>query len=120
MSHKYKMKYKFEPERGEFTKEDLKKAGDVGGTDAMILFSLIYPEDGSFSLNFWTYDGRQPEDHDKQRGIAELPDQELFKVWMMLASRLGRSTTLSEPKRQFAQDVHQTISDILTTARGKS
>lgn len=99
MSHKYKIRYKLEPEVGEFSADECGQAG--GGTDAYIFFSLIYPEDGSFSMNFFPKDGRNDG--------KELDDNEIFKVWSLLASRLARSETLDEGKKTFAEAVFDTF-----------
>ena len=55
MSYKYKVKYSIEMERGEFTKEDLEKAGK-GGTDALFFVSMLYPPEWEASrccLRVW-------------------------------------------------------------------
>lgn len=99
--HKYKLKYKLDMDAGEFSKEDLTNdPSDVGGTDALILFSLLYPEDGSFSSLMITKDGRSGE-------VTELDDNEVFKVWSMLAHRLAESKTLSKNKKEFASQVFE-------------
>ena len=97
MGHKYKLRYRWEPEAGEFSKDDCTEGR--GGTDAAILFSLLYPEDGSFSMNFWTWDGRAAKDG----RIPVLDDKELFKVWALLSQRLANSQTLDEGRKEFAE-----------------
>jgi len=64
-----------------------------GACDALILGSIIYPPDGSLSLQMASLDGRTG---------AELTDLELFKMWSLMAGHLAESTTLSDPKRQVA------------------
>ena len=97
--HKYRLKYLLESEHGAFSKEELGE--EWGGTEALILFSLLYPSDGSFSVNSWSWDGRNES--------KELPDAELFKVWSLLTLRLAKSETLDEDRREFARHVFEAI-----------
>lgn len=92
--HKYKMKYKFDPEYGEFSSEEIKESG-MGGTDAMIMMSCIYPEDGSLSTQFWSFDGRNKGE--------ELSTRELFKMWMMLGRNLSQRGDLDEFRQTLAK-----------------
>lgn len=94
--HRYRLVFKLDceyPEGGMPNREAklLPKQGK-GATDALIVFSLLYPEDGSFSTFFWSHDGRN--------GGEELDDSEIWKVWMMLTSRLANSKTLKGWKKQ--------------------
>ena len=107
MSHKYKLKYKFDVDVGNYSKEEIKEA-DRGGADAIILTSILYPEDGSLSVYFQSFDGRNEG--------KDLEDKELFKVWALLANRLGRSETLTGKKQQLAQFVHDQISELIKAA----
>ena len=97
--HKYKLKYKVEHECGEFTKQEILNE-NAGGADALIIFSLIYPEDGSFSQNFSTVDGRT--------GMS-LPDNEVYKVWVLLSHRLANSKTLAEGTKELARTIFKII-----------
>lgn len=93
--HTYKLKYKLKTEHGAFTKEELLNDPESGGTDALVWLSALYPRDGSFSVLLNSVDGRTGE---------EMADRELFKVWVMLANRLGRSKTLSPERASFCLD----------------
>ena len=94
-NHKYKLRYKIERKPEGFTVDEAKamsKEG-YGACDAVLLASIIFPEDGSYSLFFIGEDGRTD---------TELSDHEWFKVWSMLAKRLGQSKTLDPGRREFA------------------
>lgn len=108
--HKYKVRYDIEMKVGEFTKDEL-MAENKSGTDALLYFSLLYPEDGSFSLLFNSIDGRTGK---------ELDSNELFKVWSMLGHSLSNSKTLSEGKRELCKSVHEIISAPMRKAREDS
>lgn len=98
---KYQLRYVFgNPTAGEFSKEDADAGPFFGLTDSLLLFSIIHPPDGSWSCQFWGWDGRRKPLPD---GIANsLDDDELWKVWAMLASRLAASKTLDAGRRGFA------------------
>jgi hypothetical protein len=84
------------------------KAADKCGSDAVLLASILYPPDGSLSVLFRSLDGRTGE---------ELADNEWFKIFTLLASRLGKSTTLSESKRRFAEYVFETFRQAMMAGR---
>ncbi len=65
-----------------------------GGADALLLASLIYPEDGTLSLLFRSLDGRTGK---------ELEDREWFKIWTLMGKRLAASKTLDPARREFAR-----------------
>jgi hypothetical protein len=90
--HKYKLKYDLSYKAGEFKKEDFEEDGS-GGTDALIMFSCIYPEDGSLSTLHWSIDGRTNE---------PCTDREIFKIWMLLGRKLSESGALDEYRRNLA------------------
>ena len=94
MSHKYKLKYDLNLDAGEFSKEEVQKEKKAG-CDALFFASILFPEDGSYSAYFHSIDGRNEG--------KELDDNEWFKIWMSLASRLQRSETLSEGKKRIAE-----------------
>ena len=76
--HLYKIKYSFDKEVGEFKKEDIIAEGK-GGCDAYIFASIIYPSDGSYSLN-WTSVDPSGEN---------LSAMEEFKAWLMMGQRIS-------------------------------
>lgn len=99
MKKKDKHWYKVLYEIGEFSREDVLKSGK-GATDAFVFMSLIYPEDGSFSMNFFSKDGRTQK---------LLDDKELFKAWSMLAKRLSESETLEPTRKSLAGKVFNIV-----------
>jgi hypothetical protein len=92
--HKYRIKYEFTPEYGEFSGEEVKRA-NRGGCDAIIFHSILYPEDGTFSCKTFSIDGR--------KGGDDLSAIELFKVWMLLGSQLAESEELDQARRYMAR-----------------
>lgn len=79
--HDYRLMYSLpDPKAGHFKQKEIVDAG-MGGTDAYIYHSLLYPPDGSFSQYFDSFDGRN--------GGKALPDEEMFKVWMMMGQALS-------------------------------
>lgn len=110
--HDYRLSYSFEADAGHFTKEQLKASGR-GGTDAWLFASILYPADGSLSVQFASRDGRS------ESGKDDLDDTEWFKVWSMLTSRLAQSETLSAAKRDFCQAVFMSIRDAVLSASGR-
>lgn len=109
--HKYRLSYKLEPlPDGGITAEEAKaRAKDGhGACDAMLVASIIYPEDGSLSIMFAGKDGRTGED---------LADVEWFKVWMLLTERLARSETLGEGKRFLCAEIFQMVAQAVMGPR---
>ena len=97
MSHNYKIKYKFEPQTGNFSKEEI-KSSKLGGCDAFVFISLIYSENGSFSMQTHDLDGRSGK---------ELHVEELFKVWMLLGNALSDDDNLGGGRKEFCQTVSE-------------
>ena len=97
--YKYKIRYKMEkPDIGAFTKD---QAEGGGLTDCLLIGSVLHPPDGSYSQTFYTFDGRKNgEDWD---------DKDLFKFWILMASRLANSKTLDRGRRDFADNVFETF-----------
>jgi hypothetical protein len=60
------------------------KARGRSACDAIVFLSMIYPEDGSFSLLVESLDGRKP-------GHERVSEQDLFKCWFMVGIRLSKS-----------------------------
>jgi len=76
------------------------KARDLGGCDAVIIHSIIYPADGSRSEVIIGHDGRTDTD---------LSEDELFKSWAMLGHRLAQSTTLGIGRKALCEMVHEAL-----------
>lgn len=101
----YKLKYKIDYEPGDFTFEEIKKDKLNGGTDAIIVHSLIFPEDGSLSHNFYSVDGRNPG--------QPLGSIDTFKAWSMMAFALKDRDDLHEWQRAILNDVYEYMVYIL-------
>lgn len=101
----YHLRYAMTLTPGKFAKAEL---GGDGGTDALLLASVLYPPDGSLSVCFLSKDGRTGE---------EMEDSELFKVWAMLAHQLAESETLGEVKWAICVATHEAIRAALAKAR---
>jgi hypothetical protein len=84
------------------------EAADRGGSDAAIIFSIVYPESGTYRLTIVSLDGRTGE---------TVPDEELFSAWAILAAHLQESTTLSPGKRELAQTVHEYVRQVVMMGR---
>lgn len=75
---------------------------------AVLVGSLLYPPDGSYSASFESLDGRT---------AAPLSDDELFKAWTMLAMQLSESRTLSPFKREMCALITKIVRDAMREAR---
>lgn len=102
--YKYHVTYKLEARPEGLTKEEVPEG--FGACDAGVFLSCLYPPDGSFSMLLCSLDGRTK---------AAMSDDEIFKVWSLLAHRLAKSTTLSENKRSFAEAVFDTFALAMKT-----
>lgn len=71
-----------------------------GACSAVLIGSLLYPDDGSYSAAFVSVDGRTG---------APLDDAEIWKAWVMLAKPLGESTTLASHKRELSRLVFEAV-----------
>lgn len=78
----FALRYDIQAEPGPWTREQL---GTMGGTDAVIIQSLVFPEDGTFSLATFTNDGRTG-------GPVEATD--IFRAWIAQAAGLIDSGAL--------------------------
>ena len=108
--HLYRLVYHVQPYPEGISRERIAKMQmeqDVGACDALLLVSILYPEDGSLSLQMVGCDGRTGK---------TLDDLELFKVWTMLAKHLSESETLSGVKKEYAGRVFTDISNALQQA----
>jgi hypothetical protein len=115
--HKYKLTYRIKGYPNGLTKDELgplakSSQGEdgFGACDAMLMASIIYPEDGSLSILFVGHDGRTN---------TELSDDEWFKVWSMLSGRLADSKTLGPGRRALCQSVIETLRETMLAARTK-
>lgn len=104
--HKYKLAYQVERRPEGMSKEQLETfegrwdPKKTGACDAMLIASVLYPEDGSLSVLFIGHDGRTD---------TELADIEWWKVWTMLTRRLANSETLDPSRKEFCAEVFEFI-----------
>lgn len=96
-SHKYKLKYSLDANPGEFDKDEITD----GGTDALIVGSLLFPEDGSYSQTYFSIDGRN-------KGKA-VPVMDEFKFWLLMAKSLSENEKLPEGRRAFCRMAFDTF-----------
>lgn len=85
--HYYKIKYNVDHEYGSFHKND---RGDFGLCDALLYVSILFPEDGSYSQQIFSVDGRNEG--------KPLDVEDMFRVWSLMAATLIE--TLDENKQQ--------------------
>jgi len=93
MKHKYRLRYELNVTNGEYAKEDAK---GEGLTDSLIVISMLYPNDGSFSMAHYSVDGKTAK---------PVNVNELWKVWSMLSSELSENDSLNPEKRSIARNV---------------
>ena len=105
---RFPLTYELRAEDPPLTADEIMAMGR-GGCDAMILLSMLYPADGSFSLLVVSKDGRTGD---------EVTDAEIFKCWAMLAKRLADSSTLSPNKRELARTLWEVWREAVLGARG--
>lgn len=97
----------FEPEtRPEgYTEED---AGDGGLADALVGISIVNEEDGSYSIQEFSFDGKESR---------SLNASEMFKVWIMLGIILSDDYDLSGWKKDFVDFHSEKIRGVMKTIR---
>lgn len=113
--HRYKLLWKVVMPEKPMTKEELEASNsDFAASDALFAVSIIYPPDGSLSTLMMGFDGRR---EGPGHTPAELPDEEWFKIWGLLALRLTQSATLGEYQKLLCLRVHEAIRDAIMSAR---
>lgn len=105
--HKYRMLWKTKSIPEGILRDDVPEEFE-GTSDAVLIASLIYPPDGSLSMQFVGIDGRA-------EGV--LDDKEWFKVWVFLAKRLSESETLNAGHRALAEVLFNTYVEGLKSKR---
>src|SRR3972149_1616505 len=78
--HLYRLIYSVKVQDPRLTKDEVPPG--YGATDALLGVSVLYPEDGSLSVLFFSLDGRAG---------GGLEDKEWFKIWALLTKRLPGS-----------------------------
>lgn len=105
--HRYRLLWTLERRPAGVTRDEAPEGH--GLCDAVLFCSIIFPEDGSYSLHFFPVDGRSEQE--------ALSDKEMFKVWALLSKRLSESKTLDEGRRFFAQMVFEQWCEMLGMGR---
>lgn len=101
MSHDYKLRYRLTNiESGLFKAEDITDEY-TGLTDCLFIGSALYADDGSYSQDFWTKDGRN--------NGKPWSDNDLYKFWALMSARLKDSPTLDLAKRLVASDTFEAV-----------
>jgi len=93
--YKYALRY----ECGPFTKEE---ANGNGLCDAIIVLSILYPPDGSYSMLPISSDGRA-----NGRPMASM---EIFKAWTLLGNWLSERSDLDAAMREIAAEPLKVVS----------
>lgn len=104
---RYKIAYRLEYNLDGMTKEELLEK-NLGGCDAIVVISVVRPSDGSLSTVIASLDGNTSE---------EMPGDELFKAWIMMAKKLSESKTLGPNKKLFATQTFETIREIIMSKK---
>src|SRR5690349_5944292 len=96
--HKYALRYDIvtENDPNGYTKEERE---DKGLCDSFMFFSIIEPDDGSYSQAVFSFKGKENR---------ELNDDEKFKAWLMLGLSLNDDGNLKGWKAQHVAG-HATI-----------
>jgi GTP-dependent phosphoenolpyruvate carboxykinase len=89
--------------------EWVKKNG-LGCADSVLLTTIVNAEDGGVLVHFSSIDGKTGN---------ELNDQELFKLWGLLADRLSKSKTLSTETTKFLASAWKPLADAMSKVSGK-
>lgn len=105
--HRYPLTYTITVHDPPLTADQV-RAQNEGACDAVVIFSLIYPADGSFSSLLLSKDGRTGE---------ELTDKELWKVWSMFARRLADSKTLDPARKAIAAIAFDDVREMILRVR---
>lgn len=100
--HKYRLTYQADPHPDGLTKDELPEG--AGACDALVLMSLIYPKDGSYSWDLVTHDGRSD---------AELDGDELWKAWLMLTRHLSLREDMRPGKKEVCTNIFNQVSMLL-------
>lgn len=109
----YRLTYKFEAHPEGLKREEL--PADHGACDAMLLVSMIYPPDGSYSQAVVGVDGRNTATGPNGERL-ELAAKEQFKAWIMSAKYFAELEGLDPGRRLFAAEVFDHFCAIVSAA----
>ena len=80
--------------------QEMADRGEGGACTAVVLLSLLYPPDGSYSMLPLSKDGRTDK---------SLPVAEVWKAWVSLAAWLAQQEELAPIKKIMAAEVFQDV-----------
>lgn len=103
----YPLTYEVTPRPERVTADWVREHG-LSACDAVVILSMLYPDDGSFSLLPISLDGRTGE---------PVTDNELWKVWTLIAHNLAQSADLSEGKRALCATVFDMVREVVLAGR---
>lgn len=101
---KYHVVYNITPHKEGITADEVPEG--LGACTALLIGSIIYREDGSYSTVFYGMDGRTAEDLDAD---------EMWKAWVMLSKTLAENNKLSPNKRMLCRKVFETVREALAS-----
>lgn len=107
MNEKYHVAYSVDWHPEGVSKADVPEGH--GATDAILVASMIYTEDGGLSVAFVGGDGRTNTD---------LNAGQRFQVFTFLASELADSFELSPEHREIAREAFESVRDRVLALRG--
>lgn len=102
---KYHVTYSVTPHLEGIEKDEV--PADHGACTALIVGSLLYPEDGSCGIAFHSLDGRTTQ---------PLSDAEMWKAWTLWAKRLSESPDLTEGKKELCKLVFDAVCAAINNA----
>lgn len=105
MSYDYRLAYRLDPFPGHWRREDLEREG-LAGADAMVLISILYPPEGSYSLLPLSVDGRTGEREPLSPG-------EMFKAWSVWGAGLADNEDLEDWQREAAKAATDIVRSVI-------
>jgi len=116
MTTKYKLKYTLSVDcnNGEgFDKATImnenEKNPEIGACDSLIFISIVKPEDGSFSMDWFSWDVKDNEP-------CPISNLDLFKVWSLLARQVSERAPFSWQKK-IAADAFATVQKLIAVVK---
>lgn len=109
--HNYKIKYKFdiETDPAGYTVKDITE--DDGLSDGLVVFSILYPEDGSYSQKLvCAFNGETKK---------SFTDHELFKLWSVLGLGLSNYNELPSHEASIMTDFAYNLRKLVLEGNNK-
>jgi hypothetical protein len=108
MTKTYHLRYTLKFEAGEFSKSEIGQ--DQGAADALVILSIAYPDDGSYSMVPLSKDGRNNQDLDAK---------EMFKAWILLGQHIAQMGDLDECRKLIVETPFSMMRDFILSERTK-